>query len=865
MRLSTIKLVPLTFIVILLFPFLPRAQYVTIPDANFAQYLNTAFPSCMSGSQLDTSCAEVWNAKGIYISNKSITDLQGLRYFKNLDTLVADQNPFSSIPSLPASLKMLKLAYNYNLTSLPLLPQGLTYLKSNNGALSSLPTLPNGLRYLDVGYNNHYLDIPSFPTGLTYIDISGNKQSTVPPIPAQVTELHCSFNTITALPPLPAPLVYLDCDYNALTALPAMPPHLRSLVCAQNNISNIPALPHSLYQLVCDANKITHLPALPDSLLYLTCSGNLLTSLPPLPAGLVRLICADNKITALGPLSPNLRDFNCSYNPLTELPAIPSSLDGFDCSHTLISTIPALNRNAMGSIVVNYCPNLSCLPKLPATMSNFYYDSTALTCLPNRPNVTASAIPPINTLPLCDGSNGNGCSIEWNIGGVVFIGSCTYTAGTNKIISPAKMRLYKDNQLQEIAYCNGAYSFKTDTGSYAVEVDTVNFPYTVTCNPFQKPVNISKPDTLVNNVNFGMKCKDGFDIGCWDVHQNHPLFPGQLSREYVSVGDRVKQYYNTSCNTTNVSGQVKILIQGPVSFMAAAPGALTPVVSGDTLIYDIADFSLTDAFNSFVFDIKASTGATIGDQACLTVIVTPVSGDNTPANNLLTHCFPVTNSYDPNIKEVSPVGSVKYPFTDWLTYTIHFQNTGNAAARNITLLDTLDSNIDPSTFELLSYTTLPATKIAGQEVSFSFKNIFLPDSASDEENSKAFVSYRVKPYADRIIGTQIHNSASIYFDFNAPIRTNTTTTLISDVATTVQELNDKNLEVDIYPNPAGSQVFVSTNHIQPEGINMYDVNGRLILWQKNAQQIDISRLDTGIYFVQVIAGNNVVVKKLVKI
>jgi uncharacterized repeat protein (TIGR01451 family) len=67
---------------------------------------------------------------------------------------------------------------------------------------------------------------------------------------------------------------------------------------------------------------------------------------------------------------------------------------------------------------------------------------------------------------------------------------------------------------------------------------------------------------------------------------------------------------------------------------------------------------------------------------------TPLDGDT--SNNVYDFCYKVVNSYDPNMKEVYPV-NVLPGYDDWFTYTIHFQNTGNAPAFNIRLRDTLDA------------------------------------------------------------------------------------------------------------------------------------------------------------------------------
>jgi hypothetical protein len=62
----------------------------------------------------------------------------------------------------------------------------------------------------------------------------------------------------------------------------------------------------------------------------------------------------------------------------------------------------------------------------------------------------------------------------------------------------------------------------------------------------------------------------------------------------------------------------------------------------------------------------------------------------------------------------------------------------------------------------------------GRELVFTFENILLPDSTTNFEGSLGHVYFQVKPRAGLVPGTVIENTAAIYFDFNAPIITNTT-------------------------------------------------------------------------------------------
>ena len=283
---------------------------------------------------------------------------------------------------------------------------------------------------------------------------------------------------------------------------------------------------------------------------------------------------------------------------------------------------------------------------------------------------------------------------------------------------------------------------------------------------------------------------------------------------------------------------------------------------------------MVNASTDFAFNIHTDSTVTDGDQICFEVSVTPTAGDNNISNNTLSHCLEVGNSFDPNEKEVSPIGDLNYPFSNWLTYTIHFQNTGTAPAQHIQILDTLDSDLDESTFQLLSSSFDPMVQLFGNKVHFNFVNINLPDSATDAEGSKGYVSYRIKPKQNLAIGTEIENTASIYFDFNSPVVTNTTlNTIVHDNG--VSELAVGNLQLAVYPNPTNKELTVEMlRQAQHDNytISIIDVLGREVLVANSKPEttnpkltLDVSRLTQGFYFVKVQMQNGeVVVRKFVK-
>lgn len=177
-------------------------------------------------------------------------------------------------------------------------------------------------------------------------------------------------------------------------------------------------------------------------------------------------------------------------------------------------------------------------------------------------------------------------------------------------------------------------------------------------------------------------------------------------------------------------------------------------------------------------------------------------------------------SYDPNDKLISPKRSEEENYTlfgDTLIYTVRFQNTGNDTAFNVVIRDTLDTNLDVSTFNIVhsSHRSNLQTSIHnGNEVTFDFENILLPDSTEDFMGSQGYVTYSILTNENLDEYTLIENTGHIYFDFNPPIVTNTTlSTLV-----TCYPVEEQFIEVTIangeeYELPNGIMVSQAGNYM----------------------------------------------------
>jgi|LSQX01.1.fsa_nt_gb surface protein len=242
-----------------------------------------------------------------------------------------------------------------------------------------------------------------------------------------------------------------------------------------------------------------------------------------------------------------------------------------------------------------------------------------------------------------------------------------------------------------------------------------------------------------------------------------------------------------------------------------------------------------------------------GDILNFTADVTPVANDFTPTDNTYTLAQVVVNSYDPNDKQVLQGEELHIDKTDdYLDYLIRFQNTGTASAINVRILDTLHPKLDWNTFVPISASHDYYIKIKdGNHVEFMFDNIHLPDSISNEPESHGYVAYKIRPKSDVQVGDVITGDAAIYFDFNPPIITNTVETLIVE-SLDVDDFTASAPRILIYPNPADDVLNIHASGVLIKELILYDIQGRKIQqFEGNRDSIDVSRLNSGIYFIKI--------------
>jgi len=211
---------------------------------------------------------------------------------------------------------------------------------------------------------------------------------------------------------------------------------------------------------------------------------------------------------------------------------------------------------------------------------------------------------------------------------------------------------------------------------------------------------------------------------------------------------------------------------------------------------------------------------------------------------------------DPNDILVFPEGAIKAD--DLLTYKIRFQNVGNIPVANVRVTSTLPKELDKYTFELGIGSHPFRFEQQGENLTWEFPNIMLPDSVNNEPESHGFVTFRILPKADLPVGTIIENQAKIFFDNMEPITTNIVQNIIQPPFST--EPFGGNLLV--YPNPATDFVniqLIAEDLQRPDNIRsmeLYNTQGIMVKSYYNTPDgmlnWQVQDLAVGLYYLKVL-------------
>ncbi|MCD6065526.1 MAG: hypothetical protein K0S33_352 [Bacteroidetes bacterium] len=339
---------------------------------------------------------------------------------------------------------------------------------------------------------------------------------------------------------------------------------------------------------------------------------------------------------------------------------------------------------------------------------------------------------------------------------------------------------------------------------------------------------------------------------------------GGLARPGFS---HIKYYSIYNNGTTSMNGTIDITHDAQEVFLGGTNvTAYNPVTRTVTVAYNnLAPFASN--YFSYYLNFSLPSSVVVGSTLTTTAIAYPVAGDAVPVDNYDTSIVTVVGSYDPNVKEVSPAGAgasgLISPANDHLDYTIHFQNTGTYLAETVVIVDTLDQDLDIASFQVVGSSHNMTWEMSGPGVvTFTFPSIMLPDSTNNEPASHGLVSYRVKQLPALAGGTEIKNTAHIYFDFNAPIVTNTTLNTIEIVGVKENALASG---ITISPNPAQDKITISNKTKELcKKVEIMDINGRMVTSIiPSGTSIQLPEMASGVYIINAHYNSGIYKEKLV--
>ncbi len=274
----------------------------------------------------------------------------------------------------------------------------------------------------------------------------------------------------------------------------------------------------------------------------------------------------------------------------------------------------------------------------------------------------------------------------------------------------------------------------------------------------------------------------------------------------------------------------------------------------------------------------------MGDGGRRTGTETQPFGYEDESSQISQECLSIVDSYDPNDKLASPKGwgtENCIQRGEKLRYKIRFQNTGTDTAYRVVISDTLDQSLDLDELKVLEGSHPFSWKLEGKAglavLKFTFEQINLPDSATDRLASQGFVHFEIQPKRDQPLGSQIRNSAAIYFDFNSPIITNQSIHTLCELPDPDSRFADRvgfgflgqsETRLTCFPNPIGNQITIRLIRqglgFEPVELWLWDMTGRLLdqiaigefLDSEIQKQYDTSALLSGIYLLELRVGGS---------
>jgi hypothetical protein len=352
---------------------------------------------------------------------------------------------------------------------------------------------------------------------------------------------------------------------------------------------------------------------------------------------------------------------------------------------------------------------------------------------------------------------------DQNSNGIKDPGESTFSNATVKTEKPGDTRI--------AVPIDGLFKTETDIGDYTTTVQ-LSLPY-YSVIPTS---HLSSFTTYFNKDSFSFAIQP--IPGIKDLVIN--VIPLSVARPGFNVSYNIL-YKNIGTDPVT-SGEILFKKDTRLNFVSSVPAISSS--NGDTLKWNYSNLDPLDSASITVkFLVQSPPMVNIGDTLTSIGIITPVAGDQTPVDDTVIVKQIVRGSFDPNDKYEKNEGKV---FKEYVTtgkyfdYLIRFQNLGTDTAFNIVILDTLSTKLDLSSLQVIATSHSYKLSLTNNILTWTFYDIKLPYSSINEPASHGYIAYRIKPLNSVALGDTIHNTASIYFDFNLPVQTNNAFTVVQD-------------------------------------------------------------------------------------
>lgn len=299
-----------------------------------------------------------------------------------------------------------------------------------------------------------------------------------------------------------------------------------------------------------------------------------------------------------------------------------------------------------------------------------------------------------------------------------------------------------------------------------------------------------------------------------------------------------------------------VILDEKITFVSELNSIMPVRSSGDSLFWDSLFIPSGESIK-INFETQLSAASNLNDSIKLNGFLSINPNDQNPYNDTIALFVPITGSFDPNDKKVSYTGTAnKDHISDStkLEYKIRFQNTGNDTAFTVVVKDVISEYLDITSIDMIGASHPYSLYVKEDTLSWTFSNILLPDSNVNRAASEGFIRFEISQKNQNSIGTEILNKAFIFFDYNEPIITNETKSIIADEIITAVNENVKRLS--FYPNPAGNQLTFY-NSISGS-FTVYNILGEPVYFENLIENrtVILPDLQPGLYFLKVIKSAN---------